>query len=310
VLIYLSGSIEFSSDYGKSWRAEITPMLRALGYEVYDPAADEQKNLTDEEVAHFREWKTSDPERFAQAVRKIVHWDLDIVEQQADALVCYWDEHAGKGAGTQAEVTSAFRHGKPVYLVTPLPRERISGWILACVTRVFPGFRELEGFLEHGRTRKKQRKGTEGSRPEGTVGDWDGGHMNPRLTNGTRGPEGLLHGELTGLIMACAVRVHRTLGPGFLERVYKGAMVHELRKAGVAFEVEKHLKVFYDGVVVGEYIADMDVEEKVILEFKSCERISWEHEAQLLNYLQATKRRLGMLLNFGGSKLESKRKIK
>jgi hypothetical protein len=104
VLIYLSGSIEFSGDFGKAWRAEITPFLLERGHRVYDPAADEQKNLTDEEVAHFREWKTNDPERFAAAVRKIIHWDLDLVEQQAGALICYWDELAGKGAGTQAEV--------------------------------------------------------------------------------------------------------------------------------------------------------------------------------------------------------------
>ncbi len=162
MLIYLSGSIEFSGDFGKGWRAEITPVLEGLGYSVYDPAADEQKNLTGEEVAHFREWKTSDPERFAEAVRKIIHWDLDIVEQQAGAVVCYWDELAGKGAGTQAEVTAAFRHGKPVYLVTTLPRERISGWILGCATRVFGGFEELREFLEHGRTQKKERKDTEG----------------------------------------------------------------------------------------------------------------------------------------------------
>src|SRR6266404_3340174 len=146
VLIYLSGSIEFSDDYGKAWRAELTPFLRGLGHRVYDPAADEQKNLEDEEVAHFREWKTSDPERFAGVVRKIVHWDLDIVEKRAGALICYWEATAGRGAGTQAEITAAFRCGKPVYLVTPLPREQISGWILACTERVFGSFEELRAF--------------------------------------------------------------------------------------------------------------------------------------------------------------------
>jgi hypothetical protein len=150
VLIYLSGSIEFSGDFGRGWRADLTPFLPGLGYRVYHPAADEQKNLTDEEVAHFREWKSSDPDRFAEAIRKIIHWDLDIVEQQSEALICFWDEHAGKGAGTQAEVTAAFRHGVPAYLVTALPRERISGWVLGCVTRVFGGFEELKVFWNTG----------------------------------------------------------------------------------------------------------------------------------------------------------------
>jgi hypothetical protein len=147
MLIYLSGSIEFATGHGRAWRAEVTPLLESLGHTVYDPAADEQKNLTADEVAHFRTWKTSDPERFAAAIRKIIHWDMDIVEQRAGCLVCYWDANAGRGAGTQAEVTTAFRHGKPVYLVTELPREAMSGWILACATQVFRSFEELHVFF-------------------------------------------------------------------------------------------------------------------------------------------------------------------
>jgi hypothetical protein len=148
LFIYLSGSIEFAAGHGRAWRAEVTPFLRELGHQVYDPAADEEKNLTPEEAANFRSWKAADPGRFAGVVRKIIHWDLDLVEQRADCLICFWDENAGKGAGTQAEVTSAFRHGKPVYLVTALPRERISGWILACCTRIFHDFDELRDFMK------------------------------------------------------------------------------------------------------------------------------------------------------------------
>lgn len=147
VFIYLSGSIEYAAGNGKAWRAEITPFLESLGHEVYDPAADEKKNLTDEEVASFRSWKTSDPERFTTAVRKIIHWDLNIVEQLADCVVCYWDESAGRGAGTQGELTAAFRANKPVLLVTSLPRESISGWILGCATMVFDDFAQLKTFL-------------------------------------------------------------------------------------------------------------------------------------------------------------------
>jgi hypothetical protein len=153
VFIYLSGSIEFAAGAGKAWRADITPFLESLGHEVYDPAADEKKNLNGEEAAHFRSWKTSDPERFATAVRKIIHWDLNIVEQLADCVVCYWDQTAARGAGTQAEVTAAFRANKPVLLVTSLPREEISGWILACAAAVFPDFDDLKKFLAAGKAR-------------------------------------------------------------------------------------------------------------------------------------------------------------
>ena len=117
VLIYLSGSIEYSPDFGKGWRAEVTPLLKSLGYEVYDPAQDEQKNLTEVEVREFRSWKKSDLPRFRRTVRKIITYDLDLIEQRCDALVCYWDQYAGRGAGTQGELTFAHRLGIPVYLI-------------------------------------------------------------------------------------------------------------------------------------------------------------------------------------------------
>ena len=127
--------------------------------------------------------------------------------------------------------------------------------------------------------------------------------------NTRKDTEGLLHWEVSGSILEAAVKVHKTLGRGFLEKVYAKAVAHELRKQGVRFELEKRLKVVYDQEVVGEYVADMDVEGKVLVEFKACEKLRVEHEAQLLNYLKATGRRVGLLLNFGGSKLESLRRV-
>jgi nucleoside 2-deoxyribosyltransferase len=148
MLAYLSGSIEFADDGGKAWRRELTPFLRErLGHRVYDPAEDEKKNLTEEEVAHFRSWKVSDPERFRRTVRKIIDWDLDLIEKQADYVVCYWDRASARGAGTQAELTAAYRKGIPVYLVTEVPIGEVSGWILGCAERVFGGFEELQRFL-------------------------------------------------------------------------------------------------------------------------------------------------------------------
>ena len=148
MLAYLSGSIEFADDAGKAWRHELTPFLQqVLGHRVYDPAADEKKNLTEEEVAHFRSWKTTEPERFRSTVRKIIHWDLDLIETQADYLICYWDTASARGGGTQAELTAAFRKGLPVYLVTELPPSEISGWVLGCAERIFANFDELKAFL-------------------------------------------------------------------------------------------------------------------------------------------------------------------
>ena len=145
---YLSGSIEYSPDFGKAWRAQITPFLRALGHEVYDPAQDEKKNLSDEEVRDFRRWKTSDLPRFQATVRKIIAWDLDWIEQRTDYVVCYWDEYAGRGAGTQGELTFAHRAGIPVYLVLAIPPEKVSGWILGCASEVFTSFEVLKEFLQ------------------------------------------------------------------------------------------------------------------------------------------------------------------
>jgi hypothetical protein len=144
---YLSGSIEYSPDLGKGWRAEITPFLLALGHEVYDPAADEKKNLSDDEVLQFRTWKTSDLARFQATVRKIIAWDLDWIESHSDYVVCYWDAAAARGAGTQGELTFAHRAGIPVYLVLGMPVSCVSGWILGCATRVFESFIELQAYL-------------------------------------------------------------------------------------------------------------------------------------------------------------------
>ena len=148
MLAYLSGSIEYSPDYGKSWRAEITPFVRSLGHDVYDPALDEKKNLGDDEVREFRKWKTNDLARFQQTVRKIIAWDLDWIEQKTDYVVCYFDEAAARGAGTQGELTMAHRLGIPVYVVLGMPVAQVSGWILGCASEVFTTFADLEIFLQ------------------------------------------------------------------------------------------------------------------------------------------------------------------
>jgi nucleoside 2-deoxyribosyltransferase len=147
MLFYLAGSIEYSPDLGKAWRAEITTLLESLGHTVYDPALDELKNLTAEEVAQFRSWKSSDLDRFQRTIRKIIAYDLDLIEHRCDALVCYWDQYAGRGAGTQGELTFAHRLGMPVYMICGMPVEQISGWLLGCATEVFPSFEDFKEFV-------------------------------------------------------------------------------------------------------------------------------------------------------------------
>jgi nucleoside 2-deoxyribosyltransferase len=146
MLFYLAGSIEYSPALGKGWRAEIAPLLKSLGHEVYDPAEDELKNLTETEAREFRAWKTSDLPRFQQTVRKIIAYDLDLIEQHCDAIVCYWDRHAGRGAGTQGELTLAHRLGIPVYMICGVPVEEISGWLLGCASEVFTDFDAFRRF--------------------------------------------------------------------------------------------------------------------------------------------------------------------
>ena len=147
MLAYLSGSIEYSPDYGKSWRADITPFLRELGHSVYDPALDEKKNLDDTEVREFRQWKAADLPRFQKTLRKIIAWDLDWIEHKSDYVICFWDEAAARGAGTQGELTYAHRLGIPVYLVLGMPQGKVSGWILGCATEVFENFSDLKAYL-------------------------------------------------------------------------------------------------------------------------------------------------------------------
>ena len=147
-LAYLSGAIEHADDGGTGWRLEVSRFLREeLRHRVYDPAADRRKDLTDEELARFRDWKLEAPDRFRGVVRKIIAWDLGWVERRADYLVALWDEPAAKGGGTAAEITLAHRLGKPVYLVLGMPRMAASGWVLAAAEEVLRDFEELKACL-------------------------------------------------------------------------------------------------------------------------------------------------------------------
>jgi GxxExxY protein len=114
--------------------------------------------------------------------------------------------------------------------------------------------------------------------------------------------------KLTESIIGCAMKVHKTLGPGFLESVYENALAHEVRKAGLTVERQRPIRVVYDGVVVGDFVADMLVEDRVLIENKAVQTLALQHEVQLVNYLSATGIEIGLLLNFGASSLQVRRK--
>ncbi len=120
----------------------------------------------------------------------------------------------------------------------------------------------------------------------------------------------ILFKELSFKIVGCAMEVHRTLGPGFLEAVYLNALAHELTLSGIPFEAQKRLAITYKGKLVGEYIADLVIDNKVIIELKAISRLNSSHTAQALNYLTATGLKLAILINFGSGSLQSQRVVR
>lgn len=109
----------------------------------------------------------------------------------------------------------------------------------------------------------------------------------------------LVEQERTQPIIDAFYRVYGTLGAGFLEKVYEKAMVLELTQSGQQVQSQHPILVYYQGNVVGEYYADLYVNQEVIVEIKAADSISPAHEAQLVNYLRGTNTRFGLLLNFG-----------
>jgi GxxExxY protein len=129
----------------------------------------------------------------------------------------------------------------------------------------------------------------------------------PRMNADERGFE--VRNQLTRQILGLAMKVSNTLGAGFLEKPYENALAHELKKAGLRVKQQEPVKILYDGIVVGDYVLDLLVEEKVVLELKACKAIDPTHVAQTMNYLRATRYRIALILNFGNPRLEHKRLV-
>jgi GxxExxY protein len=113
--------------------------------------------------------------------------------------------------------------------------------------------------------------------------------------------------RITERIIGCAYTVGNKLGNGFLEKVYENALAHELRRAGIKVEQQYPIKVYYDGVVVGDYVADLLVEDRVLVELKAIKALGDIEMAQCLNYLKATNSRICLLLNFGQPRIQVRR---
>jgi GxxExxY protein len=119
----------------------------------------------------------------------------------------------------------------------------------------------------------------------------------------------LAHEELTGRIIACAIEVHKALGPGFLESIYEAAMTVELKRAGLNVESQKPLRVLYREVLVGEHRLDLLVEDKIVVELKAISELEDIHFAIVRSYLKAAGLEHGLLLNFATMPLTVKRVI-
>jgi GxxExxY protein len=114
--------------------------------------------------------------------------------------------------------------------------------------------------------------------------------------------------ELTEKVIGLAMKVHRTLGPGFLESVYRNALAFELRRAGMAVELDQRITVRYENVIVGDFIADVVMNALLICELKATSALTKADEVQVVNYLTATNHDVALLLNFGAASLQFKRK--
>lgn len=115
--------------------------------------------------------------------------------------------------------------------------------------------------------------------------------------------------SITEKIIGASFEVSNNLGSGFLEKVYENALSKELTMMGLSAEQQKSISVEYKGTVVGEYYADLLVNSEIIVELKACKQLDENHSAQLMNYLKATNKKIGLLINFGNPKLQIKRMV-
>jgi len=146
--VYLAGAMEHAPDRGCGWRAEMAAFLReSLGHEVFNPCVEEETFLPREDRKLLGPAKHENLPKFRKLIRKVIDGDLAMLVNEIDYVVCLWDAHVLNGGGTHGELTLAYYHDIPVYLVGRLPRQKISSWILGCTTEYFEDFEPLRQFL-------------------------------------------------------------------------------------------------------------------------------------------------------------------
>lgn len=145
---YLSGAMEYAGDGGTKWREGMTSwLLEELGHPVVNPVVESHKLTLKYNAHNYRQWKESEPERYAEFIRHCVNRDLEAIAHEVDYVICLWNEGVFKGAGTHGEVTMAYSRGIPVYLVNRIPLKDLSGWIMACSTKIFGNFGDMKNYL-------------------------------------------------------------------------------------------------------------------------------------------------------------------
>lgn len=149
MIAYLSGAMENAKNEGSGWRNEITIWLKDnLDHSVIDPVIETTNLVKKTGAQNYRDWKTSDPNKFRKFVRQAIDKDLDSVVHKADYIICLWNNEVLSGGGTHGEVTMAYYHNKPVYLINQLDMpNQISGWIMSCATEIFPDFESMQNRL-------------------------------------------------------------------------------------------------------------------------------------------------------------------
>jgi len=148
MIAYLSGAMEYADDEGEGWRKNITEWLTSnLDHSVINPVEESRLIISNTDSHDYRNWKETDLVRYKNFINKFVIRDIEAVTKEANYIICFWNEDVFKGAGTHGEVTLAFEHSIPVYLVNQIPLTDLSGWIIACSTNIFKNFEELKLFL-------------------------------------------------------------------------------------------------------------------------------------------------------------------
>ena len=142
--------MENAKNSGADWRKDITHWLSDnLNHDVFDPVVESQKLVENYKDEEFRNWKQTDPKKYVEVLRIAIKKDLDAVANKADYIICLWDKNVFKGAGTHSEVTFAYYHGKPIYLVNKLSINDLSGWIMSCASEIVKDFESLKVLLNN-----------------------------------------------------------------------------------------------------------------------------------------------------------------